>query len=153
MSYTPGLRSKESVERAFLKLVNSTDRVVDVYWINYASKLIRYTTMPPHTEVSLDTYSTHPWIFRDNRTSEMLHVKNQEVFWPEPWILTRLRARTFIHIHLPMKSLKLTCIWKTVSLVQTAEAIDQLEIPKCLIDELHEVHKTFEDYRESLEKI
>lgn len=126
--------------------MNTTERSVDVYWINYASQLIRYTTIEPNAHVALDTYSTHPWIFCDQQTGLKMHVNNQEVFWPEPWVLTRLTRRTRISIHFPMQSLKTIAMWKIVLHIRSNKQLDQLEIPRVLSRDLKVMHVKYLEY-------
>lgn len=147
-SYNLTLRSKESIERAFLLLTNTTERSVDVYWINFTCQLIRYTTIEPNEQVALNTYSTHPWIFRDQHTGLKMHVNHQEVFWPEPWILTKLTTRTRITIHFPMQNLKTIALWKIVLHIESDERLDCLEIPRILLKELKTIYRDYVQYIE-----
>lgn len=138
----------ESKERSFLKLTNTTARYVDVYWINYTSQLIRYTTLEPNDEVALNTYCTHPWIFCDQHTGLKMHVNHQEVFWPQSWTLNRLTTRTIISIHFPVQTLKKIAVWKIVLNVEVTEQLDQLEIPRILLRDLQAIHRYYSQYNQ-----
>lgn len=105
-------KSKESNIRAFVKFVNTSERDVDVHWLNFRGEKISYSTLPPgcHCNVSqvnsemlrgrhqvhrafvifsfslqINTYVTHPWVFSCSQTGEKLKVNNNDVFFPEPW--------------------------------------------------------------------
>lgn len=144
--YNPTLRSRESINRAFLQLVNITERTIDVYWIDYQCQLIRYAEIEPNGLVNLNTYRTHPWIFCDQRTGLKMHVNHQEVFWPESWAATRLVTRTKIEIHYPVQNLKTIALWKIVLHIQSDEQLERLEIPRILLRDLKVIYKNYLEY-------
>lgn len=47
------LKSKESNIRAFVKFVNTSERDVDVYWLNFKGEKISYSTLPPGTHCNV----------------------------------------------------------------------------------------------------
>lgn len=105
--------------------------------------------MPPDTRTALNTYSSHPWIFKDANTGELMHVNHKEVYWPEPWILTKLTTRSPINIHLPLRTLGETATWIIAGNLSSEESIDRLEIPKKLCEDLKAVFKTMNEYKNS----
>ncbi|XP_052898735.1 protein Vhl [Anopheles moucheti] len=142
MDHEPNLRSEHSEVRAFVLFRNTTVRVVDVYWVNYSSKLIHYTTLQPRAECTVNTYVTHPWVFKDKQSDERMCVGHQPVYMPEPWYISSYSAgrliRKEVNIHFPVRTLKENCLWRIVSLLADAEgsALWELEIPRMLIQEL-----------------
>jgi hypothetical protein len=73
-----------------------------------------------------------------------MHVNHKEVFFPEPWFkyianvngnVVQVEYRE-VHIHYPLKSLLDTCLWELVYLVETKDAIYDLEVPHSLKAEL-----------------
>lgn len=141
-NYDVSLRSKESVERAFITLINTSQRTVSVCWINYNSKLIQYSRLEPDATVPLNTYSTHPWIFKDMDTNELMHVEHKEVFWPKPWILTKEVHRNRVYIHFPLRSLRAAAMWSIISLIPDEAQIRNMGLPKSLEYELCDLLNT-----------
>ncbi len=48
-----------------LQFANHTDRIVNVYWINYDCTEELYMTLGPGKSYSQDSFVTHPWVVRD----------------------------------------------------------------------------------------
>lgn len=140
-TYDHTLRSKESIEPAKLLIKNRTERPVDILWINYAAKLIRYRTLRPAEEIQMDTFKTHPWIFRDYLTGLLMHVNNKEVLWPEA--STEKRPMQQVHIHFPLQSLKTIALWATVVKVRNINEISKMEMPQTLHIDLETLFRQF----------
>lgn len=147
MSYTPDLRSERSTHQAFVALKNLTQHHVDVFWINYESALIYYATMGPNGRLALDTYDTHPWVFRDSDTGLFMHVEKKEVFWPEPWTLRRLQTRTQVSIQFPVQSLKTIAMFLIAKVINDESDVEQLDLPKSLANELKTILKKSKKYQ------
>lgn len=79
------LRSIESRIHSYVRFINRTQRSVDVFWLNYAGERQKYTTLNPGDTYKLNTYVTHPFIFRDAETSAKLIINSDEVYFPKPW--------------------------------------------------------------------
>lgn len=143
--YHEKLCSREAVLHSFIVLINTTHRPIKIFWIGYRSELVLYGVIKPDARVSMDTYQTHPWVFKDAETSELMHVNHKEVFWPEPWIEAKSNRRTAVHIHFPLRSLKLSAMWRILSMIKRNNAdddemFDQLGIPICLVEELKSLY-------------
>uniref|UniRef100_A0A182N4V2 von Hippel-Lindau disease tumour suppressor beta domain-containing protein n=1 Tax=Anopheles dirus TaxID=7168 RepID=A0A182N4V2_9DIPT len=140
--HEPSLRSEHSEIRSFVLFRNTTERAVDVYWVNYSSKLIHYTTMQPRAECMVNTYVTHPWVFKDKQSDERMHVRHQPVYLPEPWYTNFNSAgrltRKEINIHFPIRTLTENCLWRIVTLLANGDesALAELELPRVLLQEL-----------------
>ena len=78
-------RSIQSELFSFVRFINRTQQTVDLFWINYAGDREKYTTLQPGCQFGVDTFATHPWIFRDAISGNPLRVEGQEVFYPQPW--------------------------------------------------------------------
>lgn len=140
-TYDHTLRSKESLESAKLLITNRTERPVDILWINYAAKLIRYRTLRKGEAFQLDTYKTHPWIFRDYHTGLLMHVNHKEVLWPEP--STEKRPIQIVNIHFPLQSLKTLALWANVIKVRNINEISRMELPQTLRLDLETLFRQF----------
>lgn len=139
--YDHTLRSKESIEASRLLITNETKRPVDILWVNYAAKMIRYKTLYSGQELQLNTYKTHPWIFRDYLTGLLMHVDHKEVLWPEA--STEERPIQHVHIHYPLYSLKTISLWAAVLQVKNMNEIAQMDIPQTLRTDLASLFRMF----------
>uniref|UniRef100_A0A182KAB9 von Hippel-Lindau disease tumour suppressor beta domain-containing protein n=1 Tax=Anopheles christyi TaxID=43041 RepID=A0A182KAB9_9DIPT len=142
MDHDPNLRSENSEIRSFLLFRNTTERAVDVYWVNYSSRFIHYTTLQAKAECMVNTYVTHPWVFKDKQSDERMHVRHQSVYLPEPWYTNFNSAgrltRKEVNIHFPVRTLEENCLWRIVALLANKEenSLLELEIPRVLKQEL-----------------
>ena len=52
-----------STERFIVRFVNTTDKTIDVVWLNFTGQQVRYQTLAPHTAWSVNTYKVclHPF--------------------------------------------------------------------------------------------
>ena len=78
-------RSIQSQLFSFVRFINRTQHTVDVFWINYAGDREKCATLCPGCQFGVDTFATHPWIFRDAISGNPLRVEGKEVFYPPPW--------------------------------------------------------------------
>lgn len=142
--YDDTLRSKESIDPAKLVISNRTKRPVDILWINYEAKLIRYKTLRSGDEFKMNTFKTHPWIFRDYYTGLLMHADHKEVFWPEG--STDKRPIQNVHIHFPVQSLKTISLWACVLKVRNHNEIIHMEIPQTLRNDLQTLFRQFHNH-------
>lgn len=49
---------------AFIRFKNNTHYIVEIIWINVDNKEKTYNFLAPKEFLDVNTYSTHPWIFR-----------------------------------------------------------------------------------------
>lgn len=56
--------------------------------------------------------------------------------------------RTPAKIHFPLRSLKMSALWKVVKLLNNATDIEELEIPKSLQCELSNLFEHYQRYRQ-----
>ena len=78
-------RSIQSQQFSYIRFINRTQQTVDLFWMNYAGERVKYITLQPGGQFSVETFATHPWIFRDAISGYPLQVEGQEVFYPQPW--------------------------------------------------------------------
>lgn len=135
------LRSKESVEEAKLLVTNQSGRTIDVLWINYTAKLEKYCTMRPGDQITVNTFRTHPWIFRDCYTGLLMHVDRKEVFWPQA--STNQLPIQHVSIHYPMQSLRTLSIWALVIKIRRYKDIGLMEIPHTLRSDVEKIFRDF----------
>ena len=95
-------RSRNNDVPSYVTFFNRSDRTVNLFWINYEGKLVRYGRIPPFKGTSMNTYVTHPWIVRDANTGYPLLLNGKSVF--HPTADTHEGSRMMIWIHIPGKS-------------------------------------------------
>lgn len=49
---------------AYVRFRNNTRYSVEIIWLNVNDEEETYGILPPNKFVDVNTYSTHPWIFR-----------------------------------------------------------------------------------------
>ncbi|CRL06862.1 CLUMA_CG019817, isoform A [Clunio marinus] len=134
------LRSEKSEVRAFVTFNNSTDRQVEIRWVNFYGENIHFTVLEPGAHSHVNTFCTHPWIFLCPNTGERLQIKHSYVFLPEPWHKHISKAengqitasRQKANIHYPLKALKDICLRKIALVVRSKDDIIEFLIPHTL---------------------
>lgn len=135
------IRSLRSRQRSYVRFVNRTQRTVDVIWLDYNGVRQKYKTLIPGEAFKVNTFVTHPWIFRDAETTATLLVNSEEVFYPKP-VLQEGQAlfgpaspyHVFAYISIPLFSLKDRAAQVVWSCLRNPEEAYKLDIPKVLIN-------------------
>ncbi|KAG0710922.1 von Hippel-Lindau disease tumor suppressor [Chionoecetes opilio] len=133
------LRSISSRQQSYVRFINRTQRSVHVFWVNFAGENQLYKTLPPAGEYDVNTYVTHPWVFRDAETGAILLVNSEEVFLPKPVLPEGLLHfgpvspyRTRIYISIPLYTLLERAAQVVGSCLQNPMLAHSLDIPKNL---------------------
>nr|ASL69986.1 von hippel-lindau tumor suppressor [Strongylocentrotus purpuratus] len=130
------LKSGASNIKAFVSFKNSTDRVVDVVWMNFNGQRQSFTenSLAQGQQLNMHTYEGHPWIARDKLTADMLefvdHGVGKLVYMPEPWDGRRGYRAPIVKIRVPMFSLYERSLQVVRQLLRNKDDVDELEIPK-----------------------
>lgn len=152
----PRLAAQNSLEQTFVFFLNSTQRFVNLYWMDFNGRQDFFTVLKPGAGIKANTFVTHPWIFRDSQTGERMQVKHQDIFWPQ---LYRVRdpqnrsqwipCRKLITIHQPIKSLRATCLWNYAKQIygNHTQILEREEIPNILKRDLNNVLKLIDTHR------
>jgi von Hippel-Lindau disease tumor supressor len=154
------VRSEHSLHKSFVRFINKSNRTVDVIWINFEGRLVKYNTLQPGVFLDMNTYATHPWIFLDSETQDRLVVESKEVFLPEPWYVQyrHLRReelpptpeRTPVYITIPVYTLRERSLQIVRdNLLQPDDAF-KLELPNSLQRDLAAMVKKTVKFRNSL---
>ncbi|XP_064103700.1 von Hippel-Lindau disease tumor suppressor-like isoform X1 [Macrobrachium nipponense] len=132
------MRSQNSVVHSYVRFMNRTQRFVDVYWLTYHGKRQKYTTLKPGSAYKINTYVSHPWIFRDAETKAKLVVNSEEVYFPRPWNEGAKIEGPVVPCHvteyiiIPVYSLKDRAIQIVRSQLRAPEDAYLLDIPQTL---------------------
>ncbi|KAH9389080.1 hypothetical protein TYRP_008434 [Tyrophagus putrescentiae] len=68
------LRSLNSLHRCLLYIRNNSRRHVNVRWLNYEGEEQQYFELEPNGLKQVNTFTTHPWIFRDSSRNTIVPV-------------------------------------------------------------------------------
>lgn len=144
------LRSRESIEKIYLRFMNKTKRKANVVWIDYEGVPKKYCTLDPDQFVDVNTFVSHPWIFEDDRTGDKLAVHNNFVFYPSNWAeVIRQQVpnapanvtpcRIIVPIRIPVYSLRNRCLQVVRDNINRdlIANLDELQLPKSVNDDLN----------------
>jgi von Hippel-Lindau disease tumor supressor len=92
------LRSIRDDSFALVTFESKTLRNIDVFWMDYNGDRVKYTTIGPNVTFFIQTYETHPWIFRDEESGAVLLADGRDVFFPQPY---DGREQPHVNIHIP----------------------------------------------------
>ena len=77
------LKSIKSEQFSLVTFVNVTQRNASIYWLDYSGHRVRYAVLGPGEDLPLTTFVTHPWVFNDAETGDLLVTDgDQPVFFP-----------------------------------------------------------------------
>jgi von Hippel-Lindau disease tumor supressor len=140
------LRSEHCRDKSYVRFINKSNRTVDVIWINFEGRLVKYKTLQPGVFLDVNTFATHPWVFLDSETHKKLVVKSKEVFLPEPWYVQYLHLRreeipprlerTPVYITIPLYTLRERSLQIVSENLSQPDDAFKLELPISLQREL-----------------
>ncbi|XP_073812871.1 von Hippel-Lindau protein [Musca autumnalis] len=150
----PRLAAQHSNEQTHVFFLNTTQRQVNLYWMDFNGSQDLFTTLPPGAGIKANTFVTHPWLFRDARTGERMHVKHQDIFWPQLYRVKNagqwLPCRKLIAIHPPItQTLRTRCLWRFAELIygQNDEFLKELNLPRTLYNDIKSILSLIEKHR------
>ena len=89
---TDKLRSIKAEVHSPVRFANSTDRRVNMFWLNYAGGKISYGIIEiGASPLRIDSFVTHPWIAVDEESKKRLWLNSQDVFYPPTPEIVRIR--------------------------------------------------------------
>lgn len=134
------LKSEHSRVKSYLIFRNCTERVIDLIWVGYSGELVQYATMNPTDCKMINTYATHPWIFRDPDTGERMQVQGKDYYMPQPYQRGQIN-RYLVPIRFPLRTLRSNSLWVIAGLIHQDDHVQQLELPRCLIRDIQDVRQ------------
>ena len=84
----PEIRSRQCNANSFVAFVSRTHRKVDVFWIDYKGRHVKYATLRNYGDTfPIATFVSHPWTFKDADSGDQLvYSANKEVYFPKPLV-------------------------------------------------------------------
>ncbi|XP_076861136.1 von Hippel-Lindau-like protein [Brachyhypopomus gauderio] len=126
------LKSLHSLEPTYVDFVNKSSKKARAWWLNFSGAPVSYGDIRPGETLKMNTYLTHPWIFRASDGSKLL-ANLREVYLPAAALYGddgRPVYRTVL-VTTPVYSLQEYCSTFIRQLVRK-EDVDKLEIPEVL---------------------
>lgn len=83
MAEAEPVKSIHSDRQVKATFTNASERNVDIYWVDFHGKLVRYfTNVEPGKKERIYTYVTHPWVARDCATGQRMYLSGRPVYVP-----------------------------------------------------------------------
>ncbi|KAL2102206.1 hypothetical protein ACEWY4_001374 [Coilia grayii] len=139
---TKPLRSLNSDIPSYVTFVNRTSRLATAWWLDFSGHPVSYGDIQPNGELKMNTYQTHPWVFRATENGAALTANQQEVFYPP---LTEYQEYISVNIRAPVYSLRECCLMVVRSLVKSQQDLNTLDIPQTLKQDLLEPSTLWEE--------
>lgn len=122
-------KSLYSQKFCFVTFVSRTQRKVDLFWLDFKGSRVLYNTLKYRESFPITTFETHPWLFRDSDTGDVLVANNSdEVYYPVPWT-GQHDAQQTVFIDLPVYSLRERAI-QILRQHHSEEDMKQFEAPR-----------------------
>lgn len=144
--------SEPSGEKCFVRFINKTARPVDVIWVDFMGRFVKYTLLKNGEFVDVDTYKRHSWIAVDTVTKDAMLMNG--VYRYEPQITQQMRdhlnryrdrlpmkVRIVVYITLPLYSLYFRTLMVVRDLIQSEKDVDRLELAWTVKEQLKLVLK------------
>lgn len=139
------LRSVNSDIATHVQFINQSRHYARAWWLDFAGLPVSYGDIRPGSVSRMNTFLTHPWVFRDTRNGAKLLANLEEVYIPTPTEYEESGDPRFLSVVInnPVYSLQDFCLMLIRKLVRN-EDYCRLDIPEALRQELrrhpHIVH-------------
>uniref|UniRef100_A0AAY4DEQ6 von Hippel-Lindau disease tumor suppressor n=2 Tax=Denticeps clupeoides TaxID=299321 RepID=A0AAY4DEQ6_9TELE len=134
------LRSLHSDAATHVVFVNRSGALARAWWLDFSGSPVSYGDIHSREGLSMNTYLTHPWIFRATESGARLLANHQDVYFPAPtteWDESGQPVFLRVLITAPMYSLRERCCVAIRRLVRR-DAIGRLDLPEMLKQELRQ---------------
>lgn len=143
--------SEPSNERCYIRFINKTARTVNVLWIDFGARFIKYTPLTNGQFVDVNTYRYHRWVAVDTKTCDALLLNGMFKYEPQTsqqYISEHVRAnrdrvpeklRILVYITVPLYSLYLKALLTVRDHVNNEEDVEGLELAKHIKEHLKSV--------------
>lgn len=141
------IKSQSSTHVSYIMVLNLTGFQVDVVWIDYEGRHVKYKSIPHRSQWNSKTYVTHPWVFFKAGTRDQMNIVSRSgissVLFPKGYKEgEEERVRMFVLIR-PVHSLKQLC-FRTLYYVLELHKRDaqELPLPRTVIQEFTDFVET-----------
>ncbi|MBN3307995.1 von Hippel-Lindau-like protein [Amia ocellicauda] len=133
------LRSLDSSVPTYVSFVNKCGRDAAAWWLNFSGDPTSYGIIKPGTALAMNTYITHPWVFRVSDSGAKLLANMKEVYFPEATDFQDGEP-VFLQVMItpPVYSLQEYCLMLIRRLVKKRD-YSKLDITASLKKDLHEL--------------
>ncbi|XP_066521938.1 von Hippel-Lindau disease tumor suppressor [Hoplias malabaricus] len=145
----PLVRSLNSRITAQVVFCNRSPRTVKLLWIDFRGEPQSFGNLQPLKGKRVTTYVGHPWMFRDAESDDPMLVNNKGLFLPSA---SENGQVSLVNITLPVFSLRERCLQVVRQLVRS-EDFPQLEIARCLQEELAQIPSIQADLRRISQRV
>lgn len=76
-------RSLHDREKCYVRFINNTNKIVEILWIDYSGRYVRYRVIKKGDYIDINTFKTHPFVAKDFITKDMLHIGGQYFYHPK----------------------------------------------------------------------
>lgn len=76
-------RSLNDREKCYVRFINNTNKIVEILWIDYSGRYVRYRVIKKGDYIDINTFKTHPFVAKDFITKDMLHIGGQYFYHPK----------------------------------------------------------------------
>lgn len=121
--------------------MNNSGRCATAWWINFCGEPISYGDIPSEETLKMNTFLTHPWIFRATESGAVLTANQLEVYYPTP---SEYLDYIPVKITAPVYALREYCLMEIRRLVRK-EDFNKLDIPKMLKEDLSRPPSVMDD--------
>ncbi|KAB0804216.1 hypothetical protein PPYR_01186 [Photinus pyralis] len=131
------VRSVDSHHPSYIRVTNLCPEAVDLIWIDYQGRHVKYTKLSNRAFVDVNTFETHPWIAVHSDKKDKVLMNNKFIYMP-----TRSRPvpnlpadaplqflRVSVSITLPVYSLRYRALLEIRSYLTTVSDVDTLDLP------------------------
>ncbi|XP_074660908.1 protein Vhl-like [Tubulanus polymorphus] len=115
-----------------VNFANTSERTVDVVWLDFNGRMVWYYTLEPTDSVEMQTYVTHPWVFIDKYSGARMRANRNMVYHPTP---NNGNVPTVL-IHIPVYKLKERCLQVVSKALHERTDAEKLDIPTTLKHDL-----------------
>ncbi|XP_048862925.1 von Hippel-Lindau-like protein [Brienomyrus brachyistius] len=130
------LRSLNSNTPTHVKFINKSRQMVRAWWLNFSGLPVSYGDIRPGGSLKMNTFLTHPWVFRTSDGYVQLLADREEVYFPT---LTEYEDGFPVYkdvlIISQVNTLQEYCCMLIRKMVKR-EDFDKLDIPECLKSDL-----------------
>ncbi|XP_041725194.2 von Hippel-Lindau disease tumor suppressor [Coregonus clupeaformis] len=134
------LRSLNSDVQTHVNFINRSTRSARAWWLDFSGHPVSYGDIRPSGLLHMDTFLTHPWVFRASPNGAKLVADQQDVYMPAA--ATEYEedgSPKFLNVVLtaPVYSLQELCLMLIRKLVEE-EDYGRLDIPESLKTDLRQ---------------